>query len=96
MTGSTSRKSAPAHGAWNKELSRAIDQACERAMARLFSDIKDERIKQTLTQGFLAGVEWCFSEQSDKDIARAALALDLEPNEAVTGVLRKPVEVKEN
>ena len=65
-------------------------------MARLFSGVRDERIEQAIAQGFLAGVEWCFSEQSDKDIAIAALSLGLEPNEAVTGVLRKPIEVEES
>ncbi len=92
MTVSISRNAAPAHGAWSKKFSRAIDQACEHAMARLFAGVHDERIKQALAQGFLSGVEWCLSEQSDKDIARATLALGLEPNEAVTGVLRKPEE----
>jgi hypothetical protein len=96
MTGSANRNSVPAHRAWNKDLSRAIDHACERAIARLFSDTRDERIKQALAQGFLAGVGWCFSEQSDEDIAKSALALGLEAIEAATGVLRRPVEAEEN
>ena len=87
MTAKVSGKSASAES-WTKDLSRAIDQACERAMGRLFSDVKDERLAQAMAQGFLAGVEWCFSEQSDEDIAKAALALGLEPNEAIAGELR--------
>jgi hypothetical protein len=71
--------------AWDQALSNTIEQACERAIFRLFSDVRDEAIKQALAQAFLAGVDWCFSEQSDNDIAEAALAIGLDPDEAVTG-----------
>jgi hypothetical protein len=67
----------------------AIEQACERTIVRLFPGVRDEAIKQALAQGFLAGVDWCFSEQSDADIAEAALAIGMDPNEAATGALRK-------
>jgi hypothetical protein len=86
MTVKTSRGSVAAEP-WNKDLARAVEQACERAMFRLFSEVRDERLKQAMAQGFLAGVEWCFSEQSDEDIAKATLALGMEPNEAATGEL---------
>jgi len=88
MTAKASRRSVSAEP-WNKDLARAIEQACERAMFRLFSEVRDERVKQAMAQGFLAGVEWCFSEQSDEEIAKATLALGMEPNEAVTGELRR-------
>jgi hypothetical protein len=86
MTVKTSRGSVAAEP-WNKDLARAVEQACERAMFRLFSEVRDERLKQAMAQGFLAGVEWCFSEQSDEDIAKATLALGMEPNEVATGEL---------
>ncbi len=73
--------------AWDRALSSAIEQACERAIFRLFSDVRDEAIRQALTQAFLAGVDWCFSEQSDNDIAEAALAIGLGPDEAATGAI---------
>ena len=82
-------KSNLTNAAWNTEFSNAIEQACERAIMRLFPPIRDEAIKQALAQGFSAGVDWCFSEQFDEDIAEAALAIDMDPNEAVTGALRK-------
>jgi hypothetical protein len=71
--------------AWDQALSNTIEQACERAILRLFSDVRDEEIRRALAQAFLAGVDWCFSEQSDNDIAEAALAIGLDPDEAVTG-----------
>jgi len=75
----------PAKAAWNQSLARTIEQAYERTISRLFSDVRDEAIRQALAQAFLAGVDWCFSEQSDNDIAEAALAIGLGPDEAVTG-----------
>lgn len=77
--------SKPTKAAWDQGLSTTIEQACERAILRLFSDERDEAIRQALAQAFLAGVDWCFSEQSDNDIAEAALAIGLGPDEAVTG-----------
>jgi hypothetical protein len=79
--------SKPTKAAWDQALSTTIEQACDRAILRLFSDVRDEAIRQTLAQAFLAGVDWCFSEQSDNDIAEAALAIGLDPDEAVTGAI---------
>ena len=76
-------------GAWGNEFLSAVDQACEMAMVRLFGGVHDEAIKQALAQGFSAGVDWCCSEQFDADIAKAALAIGLAPEEAVTGAVRK-------
>ena len=76
-------------GAWSNELLNAVDQAYEMAMARLFGGINDEKIKQALAQGFSAGVDWCCSVQFDADVAKAALAIGLAPDEAVTGAVRK-------
>ncbi len=76
-------------GAWSNEFLSAVDQACEMAMVRLFGGINDEKIKRALTQGFSAGVDWCCSEQFDADVAKAALAIGLAPEEAVTGAVRK-------
>jgi hypothetical protein len=75
----------PTKAVWDQALSTTIEQACERAILRLFSDVHDEAIRQALAQAFLAGVDWCFSEQSDNDIAEAALAIGLGPDEAATG-----------
>jgi hypothetical protein len=80
-------QSKPTKGAWDSSLSHTIEQACERAILRMFSDVRDEAIRQALAQAFLAGVDWCFSEQSDNDIAEAALAIGLDPDEAVTGTI---------
>ena len=77
--------SKPTKAAWDQSLSHTIEQACERAILKLFSDAHDEAARQALAQAFLAGVDWCFSEQSDNDIAEAALAIGLDPDEAVTG-----------
>jgi hypothetical protein len=82
-------KSNLTNAAWNTEFSNAIEQACERAIMRLFPPIRDEAIKQALAQGFSAGVDWCFSEQFDADVAKAALALGVSTDEAATGALRK-------
>jgi ribulose bisphosphate carboxylase small subunit len=76
-------------GPWNRTLENAVAQACEGAITRLFPRIQDETIRQALAQGFAAGVEWCLSEQFDKDIAKAALAIGLDAEEAATGALRK-------
>ena len=38
---------------------------------------------------FSAGVDWCCSEQFDADVAKAALAIGLAPEEATTGAVRK-------
>ena len=57
------------------------------AMVRLFGGVRDEAIKQA--QGFSAGVDWCCSEQFDADMANAAVAIGLAPEEAVTGAVRK-------
>ena len=75
--------------AWDKAFSNVNAQAVERAIANLFSQVRDEAIRQALAQGFLAGVDWCFSEQSDADIAKAALLVGVEPEEATTGAIRK-------
>ena len=80
-------QSKPTNVAWEQALSNTIEQACERAILRLFSDVRDEMTRQALAQPFLAGVDWCFSEQSDNDIAEAALAIGLEPDEAVAGAI---------
>jgi hypothetical protein len=88
MEGGT-RKSDVIDGPWDKAFLNVIEQACERAIERLFPGIRDEAIKQALAQGFLAGVDWCFSEQSDEDIAEAALAIGVSHEEAATGALRK-------
>ena len=88
MEGGT-KKSDVIDGPWDKAFLNAIEQACERAIERLFPDIRDEAIKQAIAKGFLAGVDWCFSEQSDEDIAEAALAIGISHEEAASGVLRK-------
>jgi len=75
--------------AWDKTFTNVIAQAAERAIASLFPHVRDEAIKQALAQGFLAGVDWCFSEQSDADIAKAALLVGISPAEAETGPTRK-------
>ena len=82
-------KSDLTDGPWDKAFLDVVEQACERAMFRLFSGVRDEAIKQALAQGFAAGIDWCFSEQFDADIAEAALAIGMEPDEAATGALRK-------
>ena len=82
-------KSNLTEGPWDTGFSNAIEQACEMAMVRLFGGINDEKIKQALAQGFSAGVDWCCSEQFDADVAKAALAIGLAPEEAVTGAVRK-------
>jgi hypothetical protein len=51
--------------------------------------LQDSKKNAALAQGFLAGVDWCFTEQSDKDIAEATLAVGVEPSEAATGAVRK-------
>ena len=76
-------------GPWDKAFLNVIEQACVRAIERSFSDIRDETIRQALAQGFLAGVDWCCSEQFDADIAKAALAIGIEPGEAASGAIRK-------
>jgi hypothetical protein len=76
-------------GPWNKAFFKVIEQACERALERTLAGIVDEKIRQALAQGFSTGVEWCFSEQFDADVAKAALALGVSPDEAVTGTVRK-------
>ena len=58
-------------------------------MEASFENINDEKIKQALAQGFSAGVDWCCSEQFDADVAKAALAIGLAPEEAATGAVRK-------
>ena len=83
------QKTDGADGAWSNAFLNAVEQACETAMARLFSGVQDEAIKQALAQGFSAGVDWCCSEQFDADVAKAALAIGLAPEEAVTGAVRK-------
>jgi hypothetical protein len=83
--------SKPTKAAWDQSLSHTIEQACERAILKLFSDAHDEAARQALAQAFLAGVDWCFSEQSDNDIAEAALAIGLSPDEAVTGAIPQMV-----
>ena len=76
-------------GPWDKAFLNVVEQACELAMFRLFSGVRDEAIRQALAQGFSAAVDWCFSEQFEADIAQAALAIGLEPHEAATGATRK-------
>ena len=76
-------------GPWDKAFLNVIEQACVRAIERSFSEIRDEKIKQALAQGFSAGVDWCCSEQFDADVAKAALAIGLAPEEAATGAVRK-------
>ena len=76
-------------GPWDKAFLNVIEQACVRAIERSFSDIRDETISQALAQGFLAGVDWCCSKQFDADIAKAALAIGIEPGEPATGAIRK-------
>ena len=76
-------------GPWDKAFLNVIEQACVRAIERSFSDIRDETIRQALAQGFLAGVDWCCSEQFDDDVAKAALAIGLASEEAVAGAIRK-------
>jgi len=88
MEGNT-KKSEPTDGPWDRTFLNVIEQACVRAIERSFSWVRDEAIKQALAQGFSAGVDWCFSEQFDADIAEAALAIGMEPDEAATGALRK-------
>jgi hypothetical protein len=82
-------KSSTPDGPWDKAFLNVIEQACVRAIARSFGDVTDEKIKQALAQGFSAGVEWCFSEQFDADVAKAALAVGLSTDEAVTGAVQK-------
>ena len=74
---------------WVPAFLNAVEHACETAMATLFGDVNDEKIKQALAQGFSAGVDWCCSEQFDADVAKAALAIGLAPEEAATGAVRK-------
>jgi hypothetical protein len=76
-------------GPWDKAFLNVIEHACVRAIERSISGIRDEAIKQALAQGFSAGVDWCFSEQFDADVARAALALGVSADEAATGAGRK-------
>ena len=75
--------------AWDKAFTNVVAQAAERAIASLFPHVRDDAIRQALAQGFLAGVDWCFSEQSDADIAKAALLVGVEPGEASEGAIRK-------
>jgi hypothetical protein len=51
-------------GPWDKAFLHIVEQACELAMFRLFSSVRDEAIRQALAQGFSAAVDWCFSEQT--------------------------------
>jgi hypothetical protein len=83
------QKTDRADGAWSNAFSDAVEQACETAMAKLFYGVNDEKIKQALAQGFSAGVDWCCSEHFDADVAKAALAIGLTPEEAATGAVRK-------
>ena len=76
-------------GPWDKAFLNVIEHACLRAIERSFSGIRDAAIKQALAQGFSAGVDWCFSEQFDADIAKAALAVGVSADEAATGAGRK-------
>jgi hypothetical protein len=82
-------KSNLTDGPWDKAFLNVIEHACLRAIERSFSGLRDEAIKQALAQGFSAGVEWCFSEQFDADVAKAALALGVSTDEAATGAARK-------
>ena len=83
------KKTDGADSAWSNAFLNGVEQACETAMARLFGGVNDEQIKQALAQGFSAGVDWCCSEQFDDDVAKAALAIGLAPEEATTGAVRK-------
>jgi hypothetical protein len=76
-------------GPWDKAFLNVIEQACVSAIERSFSGIRDETIRQSLAQGFSAGVDWCFSEQFDADVAKVALALGVSTDEAATGAVRK-------
>jgi hypothetical protein len=87
--GALLEKSNLTEGPWDTAFSNAIEQASEMAMVRLFGGVRDEAIKQALAQGFAAGVDWCCSEQFDADVAKAALAIGLASEEAVTGAIRK-------
>ena len=78
-----------ADGPWDKAFLNVIEHACLRAIERSLSGIRDEAIKQALAQGFSAGVDWCFSEQFDADVAKAALALGVSADEAATGAAQK-------
>ena len=79
------QKTEGADRAWSNAFLNAVEQAYETAMASLFGGVNDEKIKQALAQGFSAGVDWCCSEQFDADVANAALAIGLAPEEAATG-----------
>jgi hypothetical protein len=87
--GGMAQKADGAEGAWSNAFLNAVGHACETAMVRLFGGVNDEKIKQALAQGFSAGVDWCCSEQFDADVAKAALAIGLAPEEAATGAVRK-------
>ena len=87
--GDVTQKADGAEGAWSNAFLNAVEPACETAMARLFGGVNDEKIKQALAQGFSVGVDWCCSEQFDTDVAKAALAIGLAPEEAATGAVRK-------
>jgi len=78
-----------AEAAWDQTFMNVVEQACERAMQRTFSAISDVEMRQALTQGFAAGVEWCFSPQFDVDVAKATLAVGVSADEAVSGGVRK-------
>ena len=80
-------KSKQTAGVWDQSFSNALKQACERAILNLFPEVQDAATRRTLAQGFLAGVEWCFSEQSDNDIAKATLAVGLCSDEAAHGAI---------
>jgi hypothetical protein len=82
--GGMTQKADGAEGAWSNAFLNAVEQACETAMARLFGGVNDEKIKQAVAQGFSAGVDWF-----DADVAKAALAIGLAPEEAATGAVRK-------
>jgi len=81
--------SKSAKDVWESTFSRAVEQAAARAILRIFPHLRDEAISQALAQGFLAGVDWCFSERSDDDIADAALAMGVDVDEAMSGAIRK-------
>ena len=87
--GDSTKKSDGIDGPCSNAFLHAIEQACAAAMMRAFGDVGDEKIKQVLAQGFSAGVDWCCSEQFDADVAKAALAIGLAPEEAATGAVRK-------
>jgi hypothetical protein len=76
-------------GPWNKAFLNVIEQACELAILKTFGGVSDEKTRQALELGFSAGVEWCLSAQFDADVARAALALGVSPDEAATGAVRE-------